>query len=295
MDLVLQILINGLQAGAVYVLFAVGLTLIFGVMKIVNFAHGELYTGAAFTTFAVITWGQTNTDLPIGVLYIAALGASVIVMGVLGWLMYELLFKRFTGDLISGLLVAVGLALALQTTYRFMFGSSPKRVPPLVSGRFTVLGASITYQRLTVLVLAVVATVLLAWYLKQSRLGIALRAVSEDHEAAQLQGINYRRVSASGFVLGAILASVAAVLIAPTTITHPTIGVDLLMKGFIIIILGGLGSIVGAIYAGFLLGLIESAASTLINVTFATILLFVAVIVVLIFRPEGLMGNVDNS
>lgn len=295
MDFVLQIALNGLQAGAVYVLFAVGLTLIFGVMKIVNFAHGELYTGAAFTTFAVVTWGHTNTDLPTWALYIGALIASVVVMGTLGWLMYELVFKRFTGDLISGLLVAVGLSLALQTTYRFLFGSSPKRVPSLVSGGVTVLGASITYERLTILVLAVVTTAVLAWYLKRSRLGIALRAVSEDHEAAQLQGINYRRMSGSGFVLGAVLASIAAVLIAPATVTHPSIGVDLLMKGFIIIILGGLGNVVGAIYAGFLLGLVESTAATLIDVSFATILSFVAVIIVLIFRPKGLLGDADSS
>lgn len=295
MDYALQIIINGLQIGAVYVLFAVGLTLIFGVMKIVNFAHGELFTGAAFIVLLVVTRGTASTGLPIWALYLIALFSSIIIIGIAGLFMYEVLFKRFAGDMISGLLVAVGLALSLQTAFRVMFGTSPQRVPSMVSGTVEVAGAVITTERLLILGLAVLTTAVLALYLKHTRMGIALRAVSEDREAAELQGINYQRISRSGFVLGSALAAVAAVLIAPSTVIYPLVGVNLLMKGFIIIILGGLGSVIGAVLAGFLLGMIESAAATLLNVSIATILSFVAVIAVLLVRPEGLMGNADRS
>jgi branched-chain amino acid transport system permease protein len=291
----LQVVLNGLQAGAVYVLFAVGLTLIFGVMKIVNFAHGELFTGAAYITFLVVDTGVKETGLPVWLLYLIALVVAVAVTGLAGFFMYEVLFKRFAGDLIAGLLIAVGLSLILQVVYRLLFTSTSRRVPQLINGTVTIAGASLTIERLVILVAAVVVTVALAAFLRNTRLGISLRAVSEDREAAQLQGINYRRVARSGFMLGAVLAGVAAVLIAPVTVVNPSMGIDLLMKGFIIVILGGLGSIPGAIIAGLLLGLLESAASTFINVTAATVFSFVVVIAVLLIRPQGLLGRIERA
>lgn len=295
MELIIQILLNGLQTGAVYVLFAIGLTLIFGVMRIVNFAHGEVFTGAAFVTFFVVTWGAQNTELSRWLLYVVAFALAAIFAALLGAFMYEVLFRRLAGDMIAGLLVAVGASLALQTIYRISFGSAPRRVPSLVAGETQIGDVYITYERLTIVAVAIIVTVALTLYLKYTKIGLALRAVSEDKEAAIMQGINYRKISRNGLMLGAMLAAVAAVLIAPASVVHPVIGVDLLMKGFIIVILGGLGKMVGAIYAGFLLGMLESAAATLINVTFATMLAFVAVVIVLLLRPEGLMPNAQRA
>lgn len=294
MDTVLQVAVNGIQIGAVYVLFALGLTLVFGVMKVVNFAHGALFALAAYTAYVTMKYVEDQASgVPVWVAYVLSFFVATAVLAVVGLFLYWAFFKRFAGDLISTLIVTIGFALVLEVLFRAAFTGNPRNVPTVFPGVVEVFGASITTERLVIFFVAVAVTLALAAFIRYTTAGMALRAVTENPAAAELQGINIRRISIYGVLLATTLAAFAGVLIAPATVLTPTMGTDFLMKGFVIVILGGLGSTVGAIFAGFLIGLVESIGTMLFDLTTATVATFIAVILVLLFRPQGLMGHAE--
>lgn len=287
-----QVIVNGMQIGSVYILFALGLTLIFGVMKVVNFAHGALFGMAAYTAYVVMTHGHERfPGLPVWLLYICSFLVATVVLGVVGVMLYYAFFKRFAGDLISTLIVTIGFALVMEVVFRQIFGGEPRSVPQVFGGRVSFAGATITVERLVIFFVAIAITVAVAMFVRYTPSGVALRAVTSDAEAAQLQGINVTRIALLGVVIATTLAATAGVLIAPATVVTPTMGFDFLMKGFVIIILGGLGSLIGAVYAGFFVGLVESVGTLVFDLTTASILTFCIVVLVLLFRPQGLMGH----
>ncbi|WP_375000670.1 branched-chain amino acid ABC transporter permease [Aeromicrobium sp. CTD01-1L150] len=292
MSQAIQVIVNGLQIGSVYILFALGLTLIFGVMKVVNFAHGALFGVAAYTAFVIMTHGHARfPGVPVWFLYLLSFVIATLLLGVIGVALYYAFFKRFAGDLISTLIVTIGFALVLEVVVRQTFGSEPLSVPQVFGGRISIAGASVTVERVVIFVVAIAITALVALFVRFTPTGIALRAVTSDREAAQLQGVSVTRIALLGVVIAMTLAAIAGVLIAPATVVTPTLGYEFLMKGFVIIILGGLGSLVGAVYAGFFVGLVESVGTLLFDLTSATILTFCIVVLVLLFRPQGLMGH----
>jgi branched-chain amino acid transport system permease protein len=289
MNLPVQLAINALQVGAVYVVFALGLTLIFGVMRIINFAHGEFFTLTGLSVSTLMPNVTSALGLPGWASYGLCFLAALVIVAALAWLTYIGVMSRFVQDTIGALIVTLGLVM--QSLFIWGFGNFPRRVPALVPGVTDLMGGRVSNDRLIIFGLAILLTVLLWQFLKHTKSGIALRAVADDREAAQLQGIDDRRIIMLGFVVGSILAALAGGLIAPTTVLSPTIGADYLTKAFIIIIIGGTGSVPGAIIGGFVVGAIESVAGFYLDSTAALILLFVGVSAILLVRPQGLLGN----
>lgn len=294
MDLYVQLLVNTVQIGAVYVLFSLGLTLIFGVMKIVNFAHGEFFTAAALTVTVVMPIATQHTGLPLWLSYVLAFLAAQAMVLALGYVAYRVGFVRYLNDLVGSFILSIGIVLLLQGLFLDIFGGAPRAVPPIMDGTLTLLGAAITNQRLVIVVIAISVTAMLYWLVHRTRLGLALRAVSEDSEAAMLQGIPLRRTALYGFLIGSLLAASAGALMAPLAAVTTFMGGGFLIKAFIIIIVGGLGSIPGAIVAGVLIALIESVGGYVFDPSTATIAMFVLVMLVLLLRPQGILRHAER-
>ncbi|MEZ5739713.1 MAG: branched-chain amino acid ABC transporter permease [Burkholderiaceae bacterium] len=294
MDLYAQLLLNALQIGTVYVLFALGLTLIFGIMKIVNFAHGAFFTAAALTVSVVMPWAMTELGAPVWLAYLLGSSAAIALVCVLGAVIYLVGFQRYLQDLIGSFILSIGILLLLNGIYLWIFGGAPRTVPPLVTGNITIFGASMMGQRLVVMILAALITLGVWLLIQKTKLGLSLRAAAEDHEAAMLQGIGFRRVALYGFLIGSVLAACAGALMAPLHAITTVGGDDFLVKAFIIIIVGGLGSVSGAIIAGFLVALIESIGGHYFDLSTATIAMFALVMVLLLVRPQGIMGRAER-
>jgi branched-chain amino acid transport system permease protein len=291
MDLFIQLLFNTMQIGSVYVLFSLGLTLIFGTMKIINFAHGQLFAASALLISWLMPKMTASLGWPVWLEYIACFLAAVLFIAALSLLMYWGGFQKFTRDLLGSFTLSLGFLFVAQGVLLAFFGGAPRETPRLVSGDVSILGGMVSSQRLLILAVAIAVTVALNAFVRNSRLGHALRAIADDHEAAMLQGIRYRQVSCYGFAIGSVLAAIAGGLIAPLISTTPAVGDDYLVKAFIIIIVGGLGSIPGAILASFLVAAIESFGGYYFDLTIAAIASNVLVIAFLLLRPQGFMGQ----
>lgn len=290
MGTTLQLLINSLQIGAVYVLFSLGLTLIFGVMKIVNFAHGEFFALSALVIAVTLPW-MVGYGVPQTGSYLLAALLAILAVLALGRLLYEIGFKRFQRDMIGSFVLSVGLGLLLEGVFIEVFTGATRKLPTIIEGTVRFMGSGITVERLVLCVVALAVAAGMYWALAATRLGAALRAVAEDHEAAMLQGVPYRRIAMYGFMIGTLLAAIAGALLAPVSVISPTIGASYLIKGFIAVVIGGLGSIPGAIIGAMLIAVIESVGGFFFDPALATIAMFVIVIVVLLVRPRGLLGH----
>ncbi|MBW3098180.1 branched-chain amino acid ABC transporter permease [Pseudohoeflea coraliihabitans] len=290
MQIAIQLILTSLQIGAVYILFSLGLTIIFGVMRIVNFAHGHLFAVSALVVATVVSWLAAR-GFPVLPAYLLAVVAGVAVSMALGYVMYVFGFKYFQRDMVGSFILSIGLVLLLDGILLEIFGGAVRPVPEILPGNAEILGASVTIQRLFLCAMAILITAILYWALTKTKLGKALRAVSLDHEAAMLQGVPYNRMALAGFMIAAALAALAGALIAPISIVTPVIGADYLIKGFIAVIVGGLGSIPGAILGALFVAAIETFGGFYLDPTSATIAIFVLVIVVLLVRPKGLLGH----
>lgn len=290
MQTAIQLTLTSLQIGAVYILFSLGLTLIFGVMRIVNFVHGHLFAVSALILAYLMPW-LVAAGLPVLPAYLLTAVVGVAGSIVLGLLTYLFGFRYYQRDMVGSFILSIGFVLLLDGVFLEVFGGAVRPVPTILPGSIRVLGAAITTQRLALSVVAVLITAALYWSLTGTKLGKALRAISLDHHAAMLQGIPYNRVALAGFLISCGLAGVAGALIAPVTIVSPVIGADYLIKGFIAVIIGGLGSVSGAILGGLFVATIETLGSYYFDASSATIAIFVLVIVVLLLRPRGLLGH----
>lgn len=290
MSVFVQLLINTIQIGAIYMLFSLGLTLVFGVMRVINFAHGELF--ALTGILVAIQIGSYFPGAPFWVQYGLAFATSLLVVLLLAAIIYIAGLSRFLGDLTSGFIFSLGLVLILQGLMVEVFGGYPRAVPSLIDGTVTILGGAVQIQKLIVSGLALAATALLLAGVFRTKLGLALRAIAEDREAAMLQGIRHHRTALWGFLIGSSLAGLAGGLISPLVVVLPTMGSEFIMKAFMIVIVGGLGSIWGGIVASFLIAGLESFGSYFFDLSLVTIAIFVIVAVLLVIRPQGLLGRV---
>ncbi|MDF1718349.1 MAG: branched-chain amino acid ABC transporter permease [Antarcticimicrobium sp.] len=293
MELFVQLLANTLQIGAVYVLFALGLTLIFGVMKIVNFAHGAFFTAAALIVTSVVPFATVELGVPLWAGYLLAAIVAIVVVLCLGALVYSIGFQHVLKDLNGSFILSIGLLLILNGAYLAIYGGAPRTVPQVLPGTVSIFGAALTAQRLALVIVAAVVTGGLYLLIERTRLGLALRAVAMDQEAAMLQGMPFNRVALYGFLIGAALAACAGVLMAPINAVTPVSGDEFLIKAFIIIIIGGLGSVTGAIIGGLFIALIESMGGYFFDPSTATLAMFILVIAFLLVRPQGILGNVE--
>lgn len=293
MELFVQLLANALQIGSVYVLFALGLTLIFGVMKIINFAHGAFYTAAALIVTSVVPFATATLGLALWAGYLLAAIAAIAVVLCLGALVYSLGFQNVLKDLNGSFILSIGLLLVLNGVYLAIYGGAPRSVPQVLPGTISVFGASLTAQRMALVIVAAVVTGGLYLLIERTRLGLALRAVAQDQEAAMLQGMPYRRVALYGFLIGTALAACAGVLMAPINAVTAVSGDEFLIKAFIIIIIGGLGSVAGAILGGLFIAMVESVGGYFFDPSTATLAMFILVIAFLLVRPQGIFGNAE--
>lgn len=281
---VMQIAVNGLLAGMVYILMALGFTLIFGIMRIVNFAHGELYMVGA--SLVLILYAQTGLN------YFVAVALAALITAGLGALIERALFRPFVQTELNGMIMSLGIAIALQAAALIIMGPAWQAMPRPVSGALDLGGLVIPYDRLFVGLIALVLITLFYLYLKYARTGLAMQAVAQDPETASLMGVRVGSVSALAFGIAAGLAAVAGGLMAPIYSVAPYMGELPMLKAFVVVVLGGLGSIPGAVVGGLVIGLVESGFASVMSSTAALIASFVLVVLVVLVRPRGLFGRV---
>ena len=283
-----QVIANGLYLGAQYALVALGLTLIFALMNVLNFAHGQMYVLGGFITYTI--YGQ------LGLPFVVALAASAVTLAVIGALMEKFLFrtviKRSARDE-STMLLAAATAFFLDAVMLLVFGEKQRGVPKIVKGVFNEGGVIMPYDRMAVGVLAIACIAAFILYMQYSRPGRAMRALAQDRVAAQLMGVEVDRYTMIGFAMGAMLAGIAGGLLVTITGVNSGIGGPISIKAFTMVMIGGAGVVGGAIAGGFILGMMESVGLTVLreygDVTYLVI--FAALMVFLSIRPHGLMGK----
>ncbi len=278
-----QSILNGLAAGWIYILVALGLTLVFGIMNIVQFAHGEIYMLGAYCSYFLIKF--------YGFSFWEALPLSAFLVGLLGIVLERFFFRPFRGRFEPSIIVAVGLMLLLQTIAVVGFGTDTKSMGGIVPGVLKVSGVTLSWDRLIAILVGIILVAALFILIKKTKTGQAMVAISQDIYAASLQGIDVNRISAFAMVVGCALAAIAGSLMGSIFSTSPFMGTSAITKGIAVIILGGLGSITGAVVGGLILGLIDGLVPPLLSSTMAGIVGFGVIIIVLILRPRGLFGH----
>jgi branched-chain amino acid transport system permease protein len=284
--LFIQSLISGILTGGVYALAGIGMSLVFGVMNISNFAHGDLMMLGMYLAYYAFTLLHIDPYL------------SLVMIIPVSFLFGFLLEKVFISRVIdhphqNQILLTIGLGLIMSNTALLAFTSDPKILTTSYSSSAinTAGGLSISIPLLLSFLITILITTILYLFLLKSSTGMALRATSQNREAAQLMGINVAKMSAIAFGIGTALAATAGALIAPTYYIHPLAGHSFLLKSFTICVLGGLGSVVGAGVGGLIIGVVESMASTYISTDWKDVIVFVLFLAVLLLRPQGLFGK----
>jgi branched-chain amino acid transport system permease protein len=284
MVLFFQQLVNGIMLGAAYSLVALGLTLIYGILHIPNFAHGHKYMWAAFTSLFLVVNLHTN--------YWVSLLIAMVVLGLAGAGVERLVYRPLRDvPHINSFIAAIGLLLALESLSLIFWGADFRRFPTLYDNPIHIFGVAITLQRLLVIVAAALFIILLQVFIKRTWLGATIEAVAQNPEGAQLVGISIDRVSSLTFGIGTALAAAAATLIAPIFLVYPTMGGMPNLKAFVVIIIGGMGSIPGAVIGGLMLGLIEALGGGYISTDYKDLFAFGALVTFLTLRPMGLFGK----
>ncbi|MER8437697.1 branched-chain amino acid ABC transporter permease [Mesorhizobium sp. M1312] len=283
-----QVIANGLYLGAQYALIALGLTLIFALMNVLNFAHGQMYVLGGFVTYTV--YGQ------LGMPFVVALVASGITLLVIGALVEKFLFRTVIRRSVreeSTMLLAAAVGFFLDAVILLLFGEKQRGVPKIVNGVFVSDSLIMPYDRLLVGALAILFIASFVLFMQYSKPGRAMRALAQDRVAAQLMGVEVDRYSMIGFALGAMLAGIVGGLLVAITGVNSGIGGSISIKAFLMVMIGGAGVVSGAIAGGFILGMMESVGLTVLrqygDVTYLVI--FAALMVFLSIRPNGLMGK----
>ncbi len=284
MNIYLLQIINGIGIGMLYFLLAVGLSIVFGLLRFVNFAHGAFYLVGAYACYQMTRWGLG--------FWVSLLLAPLLV-GALGWLCEKLVLRHvYATDHAFHILATVGLALLVQELVILQWGplGDSVPVPAMLEGVVMWSGFAYPKYRLFVIGFTAALAVLIWWVLEGTRLGSAVRAGSESTEMVSLLGLNVFRIFSLVFGLGAALAALAGVLAAPIRGAEPFMGVEALAVAFVVVVVGGLGSFSGALLGGLLIGVVQSVMSTLWPEG-ARLMIYVAMAAVLLLRPHGLLGR----
>jgi branched-chain amino acid transport system permease protein len=287
LEIILQQLFYGLVLGSNYVLIAAGFSLIWGVVGVLNLSHGEFFMLGAYASYYVFRY--------IGGGFFPAIILSMVFIFFIGVLFekvtIEPLRKRAKLDYeMSTLMMTIGISIFLQNFVLIVFGPKYKGVPAFFDGIIRMGPIIMSYDRLAIFIVALILIFLLLFLFKHTRIGLAMRAVSENPDGAALAGISINRVLYISFGLSTALAAAGGGLLIPIYNAYPTVGANIILLAFSIVIFGGLGSVKGAVYAGFLVGILESFAVLYISSSWKDVIVFLIVIVVLTFRPRGLMG-----
>ena len=293
-----QQLFNGLSLGAIYALIAIGYTMVYGIIGMINFAHGEVYMIGAYVGLVTLSAIGVNSGLPLVLIILLMLLMAALVTAAYGYAIEKIAYAPLRGGpRLVPLISAIGMSIFLQNWMAIGQGARDVAVPALVTGAVQLkLGSDFvitaSYSRIMIILVTVVLMVALSLYIKMSRLGRASRACSQDLHMANLLGINTNRIISFTFVIGAMLAAVGGVLIALAIgKLNPFIGFIAGIKAFTAAVLGGIGSIPGAMLGGVLLGLAETLAAAYLSSQYKDIVAFTVLVLILLFRPTGLLGK----
>lgn len=283
----LQQLINGISLGSIYALIALGYTMVYGIIKLINFAHGEVFMIGAFTGFFAITYLELS--------FFPALLLAMATCSITGVLIERIAYKRLRESTrIAALITAIGMSLFIQYLFIYIRGAEPQAYPAdvLPSRSFEVLGIQVNGQALLILAVSIILMILLQLIVQKTKIGKAMRAVSFDKDAARLMGINVDNTISATFAIGSALAGAAGVIFGVYyTKIDPLMGLIPGLKAFIAAVLGGIGIIPGAMVGGFVLGIVETIVSAAGFSLWRDAAAFVILILILIFRPSGIFGK----
>ena len=281
----LQSLISGVLVGGAYALIGIGLTIIFGVMRIINFAHGDLLMVGTYITYFAFTLLGIDPFLSIVI--------SIPLMFLLGAFLQKVFINRVLNALPQNqILLTIGLGLVMSNTAMMLFTSDYRILSTSYSSSSVkVAGLSISTPLLLSFLVTAAITAFLYWFLLKTDTGQAIRATAQDREAAQLMGINVKRMSVLATGMGSALAGTAGALLLPTYYTFPQVGSTYTLKAFVIVVLGGMGSVIGATLGGVVVGAAESLAAAYVSSGLKELFVFVLFLLVLLFRPSGLLGK----
>jgi len=285
MTVLLQSLISGILIGGVYALIGIGLTIIFGVMRVINFAHGDIMMIGMYMTYSLFTL--------FGIDPFVAIAITIPLMFLFGAFLQKVFINRMQGALPQNqILLTIGLGMIMSNTMMLVYTSDYKILTTdYSSSSISVAGISISTPLAISFLITAAITAMLYWFLLKTDTGQAIRATAQDREAAQLMGINVKWMSILAFGMGSALAGTAGALISPTYYIFPQIGSTFTLKAFVITVLGGMGSIVGATIGGVIIGVAESVSAVYISSGWKDVVVFVLFLLVLLFKPAGLMGK----
>lgn len=286
----LQQAINGLTLGAVYALIAVGYTLVYGVLGLINFAHGSIYTWGAFFAFTLLTY----TGIPFGWAFLLAMGATALIGLLIERTAY---FPLRNSPLVSQIVAVLGVSIVMDNVAMLIWGSVPRPFPGLMESQvWTLYGIRLSLLQCLIMGMGIFLMLALFVFIYKTKVGAALRATSLDSDAARLMGINVERVRLLTFALSAALAAAAGTLIG---VYYRSVvfnmGYGVVIKAFVVAILGGMGNIVGAMLGGLLMGLIECFGAAYIASGWKDAFVYVVLVLVLLFRPNGLLGAYEKE
>ncbi|GAC1571887.1 MAG: branched-chain amino acid ABC transporter permease [Candidatus Elarobacter sp.] len=297
MEVFLQQLVNGLSLGGIYALIALGYTMVYGIIELINFAHGDIYALGTFFSLAILTLlgvtGIVTGPMLVVVVAVTILGA-MLLCGITGVLIERLAYRRLrNAPRLAPLITAIGMSFILQNLMQYWHGPSPVPFPEVFPNPTFVVGAvAIQMKQIIVILLAVVMMFALQQFVYRTRLGKAMRATAQDKDAAQLMGIDINTTIALTFLIGSALAGAAGFV---SGVYYGSAwafnGFAAGLKAFTAAVLGGIGNLAGAMLGGFLIGLIEAMTTQLISDQWSNVVVFSVLVLVLIFRPSGLLGE----
>jgi len=291
----LQQLVNGLTVGSTYALIAIGYTMVYGIIGMINFAHGEVYMIGSYVAFMAIAGLAMFGIHSLPIVMIAAFAASVIVTSAYGYSIERVAYRPLRGsNRLIPLISAIGMSIFLQNEVLLTQDSKDKAIPNLIPGNLVLgdNGVTISYMQILIFVVTILTMLGLTLFISRSRLGRACRACAEDIKMANLLGINTNNIIALTFVIGAALAAVAAVLLGlQYGVINPHLGFLAGIKAFTAAVLGGIGSIPGAMLGGLVLGVAEAFGADLFGDQYKDVVAFSLLVLVLLFRPTGILGR----
>lgn len=288
MELFIQQLINGLTLGSIYILVGIGLTLVFGILHIPNFAHGALYMVGGYVTLMAMS--------ALGVPYLFAIILSIFTVAFLAVLMERFVFHPLRkAPPIHDKIAAIGIMLFLESLVVVVWGTEYRKMATPFDDVLSIGSITITSQRILVIFTAIFVVLLLYLFLRKTMIGTSIRAMAQNRDGAFLVGVNANKVAMMTFAISGGLAAIAASISSPLNLVFPAMGHLVIMKAFIIVIIGGMGSIPGAIFGGYLLGITESLGATYISNDYKDLLAFLLLIAIMTIRPRGLFVREGHS
>ncbi|MBD8007207.1 branched-chain amino acid ABC transporter permease [Bacillus norwichensis] len=283
--MILDQLINGIVLGSIYALMAIGYTMVWNVLRFINFAHGEVYMGGAFVSLYLII-----LDVPIWIAYLGGVAAGALI----GYFMEKLVYKKMrSAPKLNLLIAAIGIAIFLQNLAQLIWGASPERLAsPFLEKNISVGGMLINQHYVYIIIVTIIVMFSMELFINRTIMGKAVQAAAQNINATELMGINANKVISITFAIGSGVGALAGILVGPVFLVYPTMGVFAGLKGFTASVMGGMGNIPGAMVAGLLLGIVESFAAGFISSGYRDAVAMIILLVILLARPQGIFGKI---